>query len=307
MHLSDIRKVITEGKEIQHRVLGKTGRKVGLFSLGGQSLIEDENKHDEAIEMINEALDKGVNYVDTAPAYGPKISEKVIGEAIKDRDRDFYLATKCDKRSNNSAWKQINQSIERLGTTPDCIQIHHLDHKWEVDKIFDSDGAIKALKRAKKEGLCKYLGITGHSDPTVLLDALKRYDFDTVLGAVNIADPYTYSFQARLIPYCKENNIGFIAMKVCAQGNIFRKNGINSMKDCLDYVWSIPGVSTAIIGIENSEQLNRNVALSKSHKQMPINKMRDLEMKVEPYHKDALFFRKGQEWAKKNKHIKKVF
>jgi aryl-alcohol dehydrogenase-like predicted oxidoreductase len=282
---------------METRKLGKTGHQVTIFALGGESAIKGEDDHDEAIEILNEALDKGVNYIDTAPAYGPKTSEERIGEIIKDgRREEFYLATKCDKRNNEQAWKQINSSIERLGSEPDCIQIHHIDTMDEVKKIFSKNGAIKALKRAKKEKLCKYLGITGHSDPLVLLEALSKYKFDTVLGSLNIADPFYYSFQTKLIPYCEENDIGFIAMKTCARGNLFKKGRIYEMKDALNYVWSVPGVSTAIVGISNIEQLRANIDAAKNHKKLSEEKMRELEKMVEPYFYDALYFRKDQSW-----------
>lgn len=281
---------------MQGHWLGKTNRKVGLFSLGGESIIKFDDTHDEAIEMVNAALDGGVEYIDTAPAYGDGTSEKRIGEVGR-RD-EFYLATKCDKRYEKSAWRQINESIERLKSTPDCIQVHHLDEMWEVERIFDKKkGAMKALLRAKEEGLCKYLGVTGHSDPTVLLEALRRYPFDTVLGALNIADPYFYSFQTRLIPYCREHNIGFIAMKTTARGEIFKRGSIFSMKECLDYVWSVPGVCTAIVGCMNSDQVKRNIEIAEEFVGLSDEQMRILEQKVEPYAGDALYFRKHHKWV----------
>lgn len=293
--------LISEAKKttIPTRKLGKTGRTVGIMSLGGESTIKLGTEK-EAQEIIERAFELGITYIDTAPAYGPKTSEERIGKVIAsgiDR-KSFYLATKCDKRTYEPAWKQINQSIERLQTTPDCIQIHHLDEMSEVEQIFDKrNGAMKALWRAQDEGLCKYLGITGHSDPTVLLEALKRYKYNTVLGALNIADQYSYSFQSRLLPYCAENNIGFIAMKVCARGAIFRKDHVETMKECLDYVWSVPGVSTAIVGISTVEQLEHNVKLAKKHKTLTTEQLLDLEKKVRPYSDKALYFRRGHDWT----------
>ena len=286
---------------MRHRMLGQTGHRVGLFSLGGESVIkrDDPDSQDEAIKVINEALDLGVTYIDSAPAYGNGRSEKCIGEI--GRRNEFYLATKCDKRYYNTAWRQINESIERLRSTPDCIQVHHLVEMWEVDRFFDKKkGAFKAFLRAKDEGLCKFLGITGHSDPTVLLESLRRYRFDTVLGAINVADPYEYSFQNRLIPYCHKNNIGFIAMKTTARGAIFQNNGISTMKECLDYVWSIPGVSTAIVGIMNMEQLRRNVQLASEFNELSAEEMQLLEQKVEPHISDALYFRKHHKWKEQD-------
>lgn len=283
--------------DMRHRLLGQTGHRVALFSIGAQSMVEKDDSpedHDDAIELLNEALDLGVNYIDTAPAYGPRISENRVGE-LSGRRNEFYLATKTDVRTNEGAWKQINQSLERLDTTPDCIQLHHLDTLAEVEKVFGKNGAMKALLRAKEEKLCKFVGITGHSDPTVLLEALRRHRFDTVLGAVNIADPYHYSFQTRLIPYCKQHGVGFIGMKVCGRGTAFVKNEV-VMKDCLDYVWSVPGVGTAIVGVMNVEQLRHNVQLAKDHEMLDEAQMFALEQKAEPHVDRILHFRKHKDW-----------
>lgn len=284
---------------MEYRRLGKTKHLAGLFSLGGESILKSEDEEDqkEARRILHHALDLGINLIDTAPLYGEGRSEERIGEIVQDGRRDeFYLATKCDKRKYKQAWKQIHESIERLHTTPDCIQIHHLDEMNEVEQIFAEDGAMKALLQAKEEGLCKYIGVTGHSDPTILLEALHRYPFDTVLGSLNIADPYSYSFQARLIPYCQKHDIGFIAMKTCARGKIFRKSRIYEMKDCLSYVWSVPGVHTAIVGITNIEQLDKNKEIAEEFTRLAPEQMSKLETTIEPYADEALFFRRHHKW-----------
>jgi len=282
---------------MEKRPLGNTGHKVGIFSLGGESTIKAEGEDKQAIELINTALDLGINYIDTAPAYGPNRSEKRIGKIIKEgRRKEFYLATKCDKRTKEDAWKQINQSIENLGATPNCIQLHHLDKIEEIEKIFGPNGAMKSLLKAKNQGLTKYLGVTGHSNPSIIMEALRRYPFDTVLGALNIADPYHYCFQATLIPYCESKKIGYIAMKTCARGKIFNNDDKISMQSCLDYVWSIPGVSTAIVGIENEIQLRRNIEIAKNFKKLSYMKKHELEQLVESNQEKALYFRKGNKW-----------
>jgi aryl-alcohol dehydrogenase-like predicted oxidoreductase len=274
--------------------LGKTGHKVTIISLGGQGMLEIKESK-KAVDVVHEALDLGINYIDTAASYGDGVSEKNIGQVIKDgRREEFYLATKTDERDEDKAWRQINESVERLGSEPDCVQIHHLDGIDEVDKVFSSSGALKSLVRARQEGLCRFLGITGHSDPTVLLEALERHPFDTVLGALNIADPYYYSFQTRLIPYCAENDIGFVAMKVCSRGKLFGDD--IGMQECLNYVWSIPGVTTAIVGISSISQLRKNVEVAKSYKELSHKEMWELEKIVEPRIDDVLYFRKGKKW-----------
>ena len=243
--------------------------------------------------MLFRSLDLGINYIDTAPAYftsDDSISEVRIGEVIADGRRDeFYLATKTDRRTSRDALSQLEVSLTRLRTDRiDCWQIHHLDEFSELDVIFGRGGAIEAIERAKRHGLTRFVGVTGHSDPAVLLEALKRYPFDTVLMALNPADKHINSFQQNLLPYCVKNNIGVIAMKVFSRGAMF-VSPIGAV-ECIRYVMGLP-VSTMIIGISNVEQLERNIQISLMP---PLNEaeMGDLEFMTEPHASEMLFYRR---------------
>jgi uncharacterized protein len=284
------------------RKLGNTGWRVPLLSLGGQSALERTGPKatPEAIEIIHHFLALGGNYIDTSPRYsareGNRTSEKVIGKAIVGQNRDsFYLATKTEKRKEEQAWKDINESITTLGTTPDCIQIHHLDNRDEVKQVFSKDGAMKALIRAKDQKLTKFIGITGHRDPGVLMNALKKYRFDTVLGAFNAADAHMkqMSFQRELIPHCDQNDIGFIAMKTCSRGALLSTEvAIQSMENLLHYVWSFP-VTTAIVGMNNMAQLDRNMTLAKNFKKMSSYRKHKLEELTSKNARNVMYFNKN--------------
>jgi hypothetical protein len=291
----------TQSKLI-NRSLGKTGWEVPLFSLGGQSLIEWEgkDKEEQAIEVIETFLKLGGKYIDTSPEYTPegehRLSERRIAQAIKGIDRNsFYLATKTEEREAEAAWRDINESVETLGTTVNCIQIHHLNNKNDVNQIFAKKGVLKALLKAQDAGLTQFLGITGHSDPNILLNALYSHPFDTVLGAFNPADIHmgNMAFQKKLIPYCKKHDIGFIAMKVCSRGALFGpRGGLNSMREALYYIWSFP-ISTAIIGINNISQLKRNMDLARKFRPISEEKLRLLEDKTEIDSDNIMYFNKN--------------
>jgi predicted aldo/keto reductase-like oxidoreductase len=275
---------------MQERQLGKTGYKPKIISLGGESLLKGSSpeEHAEARKLIHRALDLGVNYIDTAPAYDD--SEMRIGEVIADgRRNEFYLATKTDKRTAKDAFTQLTDSLKRLQTDRvDCWQLHHLDEFSELDEIFAPGGAIEAVERARKSGLIRFVGITGHSDPAVLEEALKRYPFDQVLMAMNAADKHINSFQETLLPACVKMGVGIVAMKVFSRGAMFAAP--LTAEDCLRWVMGLP-VSTILAGISNIEQLERNVSIG-NMPPMEKEEMASFEAACEPHATEMLFFRK---------------
>jgi len=278
---------------IPKRLLGKTGVSVTQLGLGAGGVLGRDTETDIVLSVLADAIDLGINYIDTAPEYGP--SEEYIGLVLPAVRNKIVLASKTQDRTRDGSMRLLEKSLKRLRTDYlDIWQIHHIDHSDEVKEIFATDGAIKALQEAKEQGMVRYVGITGHYDPKPLLSAIKRFDFDTILMAVNAADVHKQSFIKELLPEAKRQNLGIIGMKVCCLGRIFHSWGINSMKQALDYVLSLP-VSTAIVGIDNHKQLHENVALAKEFKNLKPKEMDDLEDKTKNYHHLANFFRKGNE------------
>jgi len=166
------------------RNLGKTGFRVGIFSLGGQAAIEKPDNEAVAVPLVEKALDLGVNYIDTSARYGgdPRWSEQYIGKVMKRRRNEAYLATKTHDRTRDGSLKLLETSLKLLQTDHvDLWQIHNLTSMEQVERIFAPDGAVKAMQEAREQKLVRHLGITGHADPDVLLEALRRFPFDTIL------------------------------------------------------------------------------------------------------------------------------
>jgi len=282
----------TRGR-IPERTLGKTGLKIPILSMGGESVLKIPDKETEAIELIRTAYNIGIRYFDTAPIYHP--SELRVGEALKDVRKKVVIATKTHDRTKRGSWNLLEKSLENLKTDYiDIWQLHHVDHIDEVKTIFGPDGALSAMKEAKAQGLVKFLGITGHYDPTPLLKAIKQFDFDTILLAVNAADTHKYSFMKELIPEAIKRNMGIIAMKVCSRGRLFDPTGLNNMKDAMDYVFTLP-ISTAIIGHDNTRQLVENAKNAQDFTPLTKIQMNELEEKTKEYAQFGLYFRKGYE------------
>jgi len=274
------------------RPLGRTGHNVRLFSLGGQATLEKQGTRDESIAIINRAIDLGVNYIDTA-RYGSGISQTYIGEVMKTRRKEVFLATKTRDRSRDGSLKLLEESLRLLQTDRiDLWQLHNITQIKELDQIFSKDGAIEAMTKARDEKTVRFLGITGHFDPDVLIEGINRFAFDTILMALNPSDPHLLPFQARLLPLANQKKMAIIAMKVPARGRLFRPGGITSMKDAMSYVLS-KQVSTVIVGCDSVKQVEENVQIARDFQPMSAERMAELERLTASYAMEASFFKRG--------------
>lgn len=292
------------------RNLGKTGYRTGLFSLGGQAAVERANNEAVAVPIVERAIDLGINYIDTAAQYGgpDRWSQRYIGQVMKTRRKEVYLASKTHDRSRDGSLRLLEQSLKLLNTDHlDAWQLHHVTTQDDVDQIFAKGGAIEALLQAREQKMVRFLGVTGHSDPGVLMQCIERFPFDQILMAVNAADPHHLSFQEKLLPMAVEKQMGIIGMKIPARGRILStwdpkagvehsweggapKPGTLKMKEAMYYTMSLP-VSTVIIGCDSIAQLEENVKLAREFTPLSQSQLAELTAKTEPCHKQALFFR----------------
>lgn len=278
-------------KMIPLRKLGKTGFSVSLFSLGGEAAVEKAAGAEEAEAIINRALDRGVNYIDTAPAYGGGGSESNIGRVMEYRRNEVFLATKTGNRTYDGTMHLVEESLKRLRTDYlDLYQLHNVRTAQDLEQVFAENGAVKALENLKAQGVIRFTGITGHRDPDVLLEGIKRYPFDCLLMALNAGDIHYAPFQDQLLEEAVRKEMGIIAMKVTARGRIFRADGLAGMKQALDYVFSFP-ISTAIVGISTLAEVDENAGIAADFKKLPVDEIKHLENLVEPYAGEANFFK----------------
>src|SRR6201994_1321629 len=179
------------------RNLGKTGYKVGIFSLGGQAALERPDNFDVAVPIIERALDLGVNYIDTSSIYGgpSRWSEQYVGRVMKTRRSEAFLATKTKERTRDGSMRMIERSLQLLNTDHvDLWQLHDIGLPEDVDAIFAKGGAMEALIEMQQQKVVRFLGVTGHYRPDALIDTINRHPFDTILLALNAADSHIYSF-----------------------------------------------------------------------------------------------------------------
>ncbi len=296
------------------RNLGKTGYKVGVFSLGGQAALERANNFDIAVPIIDRALDLGVNYVDTSSIYGgpARWSEQYVGQVMKRRRNEAFLATKTKERTRDGSMRMIEKSLQLLNTDHvDLWQLHDIGTAMDVNEVFAKGGAMEALIDMHEQKVVRFLGITGHYRPDALMDCIHRYPFDCILMAINAADPHHYSFADGLLPLAVEKQMGIIGMKVPARGRLLASwtpppleqqkhswegmviatsPGPLKMREAVYYTLSQP-VSTIIIGCDSIAQLEENVQLARDFTPLNNQQLADLTARSEAVSKPSLFFR----------------
>jgi len=297
------------------RNLGKTGYKVGIFSLGGQASLEKPNNFDVAVPIVERALDLGVNYIDTSSIYGgpERWSEQYVGKVMAHRRNLAFLATKTKERTRDGSMRMIEKSLELLQTDHvDLWQLHDIGTMTDVNEVFAKGGAMEALMEMKEQRVVRFLGLTGHYRPEALMEGIYRYPFDTILMAMNAADPHFYSFNSGLLPLAVERQMGIIGMKVPARGRLLstwtppaidqqkhswegmavqaHTPGTLNMREAMYYALSLP-VSTVIIGCDSIAQLEENVTLAREYTPLSGTQMASLHGRAEPVSQQSLFFR----------------
>ena len=278
---------MTNPAQIPKRPLGRTGEDVTIFGLGGEGVLRTVGRMREAVAVIHRALDHGVNYYDSAPAYAGCLD--YLGEGLSGRRDGVFVASKTHDRTRDGSLRLLDQTLERLKTDRlDLWQLHDLRTPRDLDMIFGKSGAMEALLQARDEDRVRFLGITGHHDPAMLTEAMHRFDFDTVLVALNAADKHRLSFIESVLPEAANRGLGAIAMKVYAQGAILQSGPFGKLlgktgllpEEALGYCLSLEGVSTAIIGCKTPAEVDENVRIACGFRPFDEQQMQLLEQRT---------------------------
>ncbi len=265
--------------EATSRTLGSTGISVEAVSLGGEGILRTHGRERAAVTMIHEALQAGVRYCDTAPAYDE--SQEYYGAAFRSmqgaRDRVF-LASKTHERRKIPALSLLEGSLRALGTDHvDLWQMHDLRTHADLEAIFAPNGAIEAAEHAKKAGKIRFVGLTGHHDPAILVAAMERYDFDSVLLPINAADPSRMPFITTAIPLARKKGMGVVGMKVMAAGRL-PGEGAATAEECIRY--AMAHADTLIIGCSSPAEVQDNLRIGRTAAPMTGEEQRALEARL---------------------------
>ncbi|MDP3765261.1 MAG: aldo/keto reductase [Nanoarchaeota archaeon] len=275
---------------IPTRKLGKTNHNATIFGLGGEGILRTTGYFKEAESVIKKAVEVGVNYFDTAPAY--QQSRDYLGKFLWDyaKRENVFLASKTHDRTYEGTLSLVEDSLKRLNTDYlDLLQLHDLREKEDLSEIFSGNGAIHALEELKRHGKVRFIGITGHHDPNILIEAIKMYDFDTILLCANAGDVHHLPFITTVIPEARKKGMGVIAMKVTSQGH-----ALSSIKMEEAFGFSLSqDVDLAIIGCRTPQEVDQNASLARNFKPLSKEELAKIENKTKNFVADMNFFKKG--------------
>jgi aryl-alcohol dehydrogenase-like predicted oxidoreductase len=267
---------VTQSDRLPTRILGKTGREVTLFALGGEGVLRTFGQEPDARKVIQRALDLGVNYFDSAPAYAGCLD--YLGANLGERRKDIFLASKTADRSRDGSLKILDDTLRRLRTDHlDLWQLHDIRTRSEVRQIFSDQGAIHALLEARADGRVRHLGLTGHHDPAVLIDAMEHFDFDTVLIPLNCADVHRLSFLRDVVPVAIAKGTAVIAMKVYSAGLLALPGLPLAAGEALRYALSLEGVACAIVGCRTPREVEENANAVRRFVSLDPNRRQEIE------------------------------
>lgn len=205
---------------METRRFGRTGHLSTVAIFGAAAFWDIPQK--DADKVMEQIIEAGINHIDIAPSYG-QAEERVGPWMARERGR-FFLGCKTMERSREGAWNEMQQSLKRLQTrTFDLYQCHAITTMEELDSITMNGGALEAIIEARQRGLVKFIGITGHGvdAPKIYLEALKRFNFDSVLFPLNfvqMANPEFRKYAEELIAACKAKDVGTMVIKTITKG-----------------------------------------------------------------------------------------
>ena len=248
--------------EMSYRPLGRTGERVSVIGLGGYHVAKASVSEQDSIQLIRQAIDRGINFLDNSWSYNNGESEIRMGKALAGGYRNRVIVmTKTDGRTRALAAQQIDESLKRLQVDHiDLIQFHEIIRLEDPDRVFAEGGAMEAALEAKKAGKVRFIGFTGHKDPYVHLRMLEiaranQFHFDAVQMPINVMDAHFRSFAHDVLPMLNRDGIASLGMKAFGDPHILASKTATPM-ECLHYCLNLP-ISVQITGIENQAILDQ--------------------------------------------------
>jgi aryl-alcohol dehydrogenase-like predicted oxidoreductase len=293
---------------IPQRPLGRTGVQVSALGLGGHHL-GDLKTVDEAIRLVHEAVDAGITFFDNCWEYWNGRAEDWLGRALQGRRDQVFLMTKvCTHgRGAGLALKMLDESLRRLQTDHlDLWQVHGVCFDNDPELAYAKGGVLEALDQAKRQGKARFVGFTGHKDPAIHLDMIRRgYPFDAVQMPLNCLDATFRSFEEQVLPEATRRGIAPLGMKPMGGTAGAVKSGLVTAEEMLRYAMSLP-VATTIAGMDSLDVLRQNLRVARGFTPMTAAEMRALrdrcaeaagDGRYEPYKLSLKFDNPQARWA----------
>ena len=271
----------TGSNEIPLKPLGKTGVSVSILGMGGHHLGDAESV-DVAVRMVQQAVDAGITFYDNCWEYHNGKSEDWLGRGLKGRRDNVFLMTKVCTHGRDArlGMQMLEESLRRLQTDHlDLWQIHAITYDNDPALAYAKGGILEAMSKAKQQGKVRFVGFTGHKDPGMHLEMLRRgFPFDTCQMPLNPFDANFFSFQRQVLPEATRRGVGALGMKPMGGTAESVKRGVVTPEELLRYAMSLP-VATTISGMDSPDVLAKNIALARGFHPMSAEDMRALEQR----------------------------
>jgi aryl-alcohol dehydrogenase-like predicted oxidoreductase len=274
-----------DGSGIPQRPLGQTGQHVSILCLGGWHIGQagKDDGDDVAIKLMQRAIDEGVTFFDNCWDYHDGYAEELMGKAVHDRRDKVFVMTKNCERDYEGSKKCLEDSLRRLQTDHlDLWQFHEMVYDNDPDWVFDK-GGIRAAIEAQEAGKVRFIGFTGHKDPSIHLKMLnKPHRWDTAQMPINICDYFFRSFQHNVLPVCLQKGTGVLGMKSLGggvQGKI-PSSGLVSAPECIRFALSQP-IASLVVGLRNDKDLDQAIGAARGFQALSDAEQSELLARVQ--------------------------
>jgi aryl-alcohol dehydrogenase-like predicted oxidoreductase len=277
---------------IPQRQFGRhAGVTISALGFGGHHL-GDAGDAPTAIRLVQEAVDGGITFFDNCWEYHRGKTEDWMGRGLKGRrDRAFLMTKVCSHgREGRLAYEMLGQSLRRLQTDHlDLWQVHGVVFENDPELFIRPGGAAEALTRAKKEGLVRFVGFSGHKDPHIHLAMLNvGFEWDSVQMPLNPFDATFNSFETRVLPELNRRGIAALGMKPFVGHGAAITAGVFTAEEMLRYAMSLP-VTTTISGVDSIGVLRQNMAIADGFTPLADSAMQALRERARPEAADGHF------------------
>ncbi len=281
------------------RPFGSTGADISLLTFGAGGAWASMQQ-DSALQVLTTALSRGVNSIDTAYSYGR--SEDLIGMILPDWRDKVLIHTKVSTREPKLWWDHFEKSLKRLRVDyVDTLMVHNLKEEEDLAKLEAKGGPFELLHRAKEQKLCRWIGVSCHTDWKTLLEAHRRHGFDHVMISLNVATGgYTdLGFEENALPVLRGQGVAVTAMKALGAGKIVDSHPAYDYKTCMRYSLSLPGVHSLTVTMPNMQNMSADVDVAAGFEPLDANEMESLKAKAEGEVKEAFldFMRTHNDYA----------